>query len=84
MSKILVPPEVMLKVSDQFAGASEHLGMITSHLNTQITMMMLLWDGTTQRRFFDDFQEAQSVADAVVEVEVIMIMLKKFLMHIVV
>lgn len=67
MSKILVPPEVILRVSEQFAGASEHLGMMTSNLNIQISMMMFLWDGTTQRRFFDDFQKARSEMKLTVE-----------------
>ncbi|MGM1050190.1 MAG: WXG100 family type VII secretion target [Bacillota bacterium] len=67
MSKILVPPTVLLAVSDQFARASDHLEMTKNTLNTQISMMMFTWDGTTRQRFFADFQRARSEMKLTIE-----------------
>ncbi|WP_054400890.1 WXG100 family type VII secretion target [Paenibacillus solani] len=58
MSKILVPPEVLLAVSDQFDKASEQLEANQSMLNQQIQMLASCWDGTTCSRFYYDFQKA--------------------------
>ncbi|WP_052759435.1 WXG100 family type VII secretion target [Paenibacillus sp. DMB20] len=67
MPRILVPPEVLLAVSDQFSSASEKLEMNQNTLNQQIMMMMHSWDGTTKQRFFEDFQRARSEVKLTVE-----------------
>ncbi|EGG36270.1 WXG100 family type VII secretion target [Paenibacillus sp. HGF5] len=58
MSKILVPPEVLLAVSDQFDRASDQLEANKNTLNQQIQMLASCWDGTTCSRFYYDFQQA--------------------------
>lgn len=52
MSKILVPPEVLLAVSDQFDRASDQLEANKNTLNQQIQMLASCWDGTTCSRFY--------------------------------
>ena len=59
MSRILVPPNVLLAVADQFDRASNHLEAAKDSLNNQISMLMLLWDGTTRQRFFENFQRTR-------------------------
>lgn len=58
MTKILVPPEVLLAVSDQFDRASDQLETNKNTLNQQIQMLVSCWDGTTCSRFYYDFQQA--------------------------
>ncbi|GIO98524.1 hypothetical protein J14TS5_36100 [Paenibacillus lautus] len=58
MSKILVPPEVLLAVSDQFDRASDQLEASKNTLNQQIQMLASCWDGTTCSRFYYEFQQA--------------------------
>lgn len=58
MSKILVPPEVLLAVSDQFDRASDQLEANKNTLNQQIQMLASCWDGTTCSRFYYEFQQA--------------------------
>lgn len=58
MAKILVPPEVLLAVSDQFDRASDQLEANKNTLNQQIQMLVSCWDGTTCSRFYYDFQQA--------------------------
>lgn len=67
MPRILVPPEVLLIVSDQFSRASEQLETNQNTLNQQITMIMHSWDGTTKQRFFENFQRALSEMKLTVE-----------------
>lgn len=59
MSRILVPPNVLLAVADQFDRASNQLEATKDSLNNQISMLMVLWDGTTRQRFFEDFQRTR-------------------------
>lgn len=56
MSRILVPPEVLIRVSDEAARAAEELETIKSFLDQQIRGLMASWDGTASARFFVDFQ----------------------------
>lgn len=58
MSKILVPPEVLLSVSEQFNRASNQLEANSNMLNQHIQMLASCWDGTTCSRFYYDFQQA--------------------------
>ncbi|EHB62722.1 WXG100 family type VII secretion target [Paenibacillus lactis] len=58
MSKILVPPEVLLSVSEQFNRASNQLEANSHTLNQHIQMLASCWDGTTCSRFYYDFQQA--------------------------
>ncbi|GIO91380.1 hypothetical protein J31TS3_26070 [Paenibacillus lactis] len=58
MSKILVPPEVLLSVSEQFNRASNQLEANSNTLNQHIQMLASCWDGTTCSRFYYDFQQA--------------------------
>ncbi|MBD7970093.1 WXG100 family type VII secretion target [Paenibacillus gallinarum] len=56
MSRILVLPEVLIRVSDEAARAAEELETIKSFLDQQIRGLMASWDGTASARFFVDFQ----------------------------
>lgn len=58
MSTILVPPEVLLSVSEQFNRASNQLEANSNTLNQHIQMLASCWDGTTCSRFYYDFQQA--------------------------
>jgi len=58
MPRILVPPEVLMRVSEEAARAAEELETTKNRLDQQITYMMSSWEGTTRSRFFEDFQRA--------------------------
>ncbi|MGG4095918.1 WXG100 family type VII secretion target [Paenibacillus lautus] len=58
MPRILVPPEVLIRVSEEAARAAEELETTKNRLDQQITYMMSSWEGTTRSRFFEDFQHA--------------------------
>ncbi|MGM1050426.1 MAG: WXG100 family type VII secretion target [Bacillota bacterium] len=66
MSKILVPPELLFRVANEFHTASIQLEWTINLLNQQISTM-LVWDGTTRQRFFDDFQRARSEMTLTIE-----------------
>ena len=66
MSKILVPPEQLLRVANEFHTASMQLEWTLNLLNQQISTM-LVWEGTTRQRFFEDFQRARSEMTLTVE-----------------
>ncbi|ANY72797.1 hypothetical protein BBD41_09475 [Paenibacillus ihbetae] len=55
MSKILVPPEVLLAVSEQFNRASNQLEANSNTPNQHIQMLASCWDGTTCSRFYYEF-----------------------------
>ncbi|SMF90179.1 Uncharacterized conserved protein YukE [Paenibacillus uliginis N3/975] len=66
MSKILVPPELLFRVANEFHTASIQLEWTINLLNQQISTM-LVWDGTTRQRFFDDFQRARNEMTLTIE-----------------
>ncbi|WP_106769111.1 WXG100 family type VII secretion target [Paenibacillus faecalis] len=57
MSRILVLPQQLFRVADEFKNASIQLEWTINMLNRQIFSMMA-WEGTTRQRFFEDFQRA--------------------------
>lgn len=67
MPKILVPPEVLIRVSEEAARAAEELETTKNRLDQQITYMMSSWEGTTRLRFFEDFQHAHGEMNKTIE-----------------
>ncbi|MFB5676423.1 WXG100 family type VII secretion target [Paenibacillus terreus] len=63
MGKILVPPERLVEISRQFAQARETGAQICGHLTQQIQFLESGWAGTTQQRFYQDFQQARQQMD---------------------
>ncbi|WP_106768890.1 deaminase domain-containing protein [Paenibacillus faecalis] len=66
MSRILVLPQLLFRVADEFEKASIQLGWMVSSLDSQITTM-LVWEGTTRQRFFEDFQRANKEMTSTIE-----------------
>ncbi|NMO96712.1 pre-toxin TG domain-containing protein [Paenibacillus lemnae] len=58
MSRILVPPEVLLQVAEQFERGALHLEGMNKALNHSLSQMSGEWDGMTRERFYGDFQRA--------------------------
>lgn len=67
MPRILVPPEVLIRVSEEAARAAEELETTKNRLDQQITYMMSSWEGTTRSRFFQDFQHAHGEMNKTIE-----------------
>ncbi|NMO95008.1 WXG100 family type VII secretion target [Paenibacillus lemnae] len=66
MTKILVPPEVLIQVSQQFHQASLQFEWTVNQLNYQMDTM-LLWEGTTRQRFYADYDRARLDLKRVIE-----------------
>jgi len=58
MSRILVTPEMLLRVAEQCSRAHEQLEAMIHMLNQNIHMLESGWEGTTRSRFYADFQQA--------------------------
>ncbi|MGE7827524.1 WXG100 family type VII secretion target [Paenibacillus sp. NPDC093718] len=67
MPRILVPPEVLIWVSEEAARAAEELETTKNRLDQQITYMVSSWEGTTRSRFFEDFQHAHGEMNKTIE-----------------
>ncbi|MFG1735268.1 WXG100 family type VII secretion target [Paenibacillus sp. 843] len=67
MPRILVPPEVLIRVSEEAARSAEELETTKNRLDQQITYMMSSWEGTTRSRFFEDFQHAHGEMNKTIE-----------------
>lgn len=67
MSRILVPTEVLIRVSDEAGRAAEELETAKNRLDQQIMWMMSSWEGTTRSRFFEDFQRAHGKMNKTIE-----------------
>ncbi|MCM3174355.1 WXG100 family type VII secretion target [Paenibacillus sp. MER 99-2] len=58
MTRIVVPPEKLQDISNQFAQASEQSRNMISNLSRHISSLQSQWSGITQERFFQNFQVA--------------------------
>lgn len=58
MSRILVTPEMLLRVAAQCSNAHEQLESMIHSLNQSIHTLASGWEGTTRSRFYADFQRA--------------------------
>ncbi|MBA4496409.1 WXG100 family type VII secretion target [Paenactinomyces guangxiensis] len=59
MARILITPEEVEQVAQQFKAKREESSQIINVLNQQIQGLEGQWDGMTKQRFFQDFQEAR-------------------------
>lgn len=66
MSKIQVPPEVLIQVAEKFRLESLQMEWRVSSLDHQMDTM-LMWEGTTRQRFFEDFHKARSEMSKTIE-----------------
>lgn len=60
MAKILITPEEVDQVSSQFKQSAEQSQQLVDHLKSAVEGMQGQWEGMTQQRFFQEFQEAQT------------------------
>ncbi|WP_434752638.1 WXG100 family type VII secretion target [Paenibacillus amylolyticus] len=58
MTRIVVPPEKLQEVSNQFAQAAEQSRNMISNLSRHISSLQSQWSGITQEHFFQNFQVA--------------------------
>ena len=58
MTRIIVTPEQLHAISNQFAQASEHSRSMINNLSRHISTLQGQWSGITQERFFQNFQVA--------------------------
>ncbi|WP_342555561.1 WXG100 family type VII secretion target [Paenibacillus sp. FSL R7-0652] len=65
--RILVTPEQLDQVSNQFKQSGEQSQQIVSTLTQSITSMEGQWEGMTKQRFFQEFQEASKQMQSFVQ-----------------
>ena len=58
MSRILISPDQVDEVANQFQQSKEQSQQVIDRLNQQIHQMEGQWDGMTKQKFFQEFQEA--------------------------
>ncbi|MGG3872708.1 WXG100 family type VII secretion target [Brevibacillus laterosporus] len=58
MSRILISPDQVDEVANQFQQSKEQSQQVIERLNQQIHQMEGQWDGMTKQKFFQEFQEA--------------------------
>ncbi|ODA08838.1 MULTISPECIES: polymorphic toxin type 50 domain-containing protein [Paenibacillus] len=56
MGRILVPPDKLMEVADQFLHGKHEMERILNLLNGRIDFVQQGWSGATRERFFQDFQ----------------------------
>ncbi|MDO7905719.1 WXG100 family type VII secretion target [Paenibacillus sp. JX-17] len=56
--RILITPEQVDQVANQFKSSGEQSQQIVSQLTSSIQGMEGQWEGMTKQRFFQEFQEA--------------------------
>ncbi|WP_339221905.1 EndoU domain-containing protein [Paenibacillus sp. FSL W7-1332] len=66
MPKIQVPPELLIQVAEKFRLQSLQMEWMISSLDHQMNAM-LMWEGTTRQRFFEDFHRARSEMTRTIE-----------------
>lgn len=66
MPKIQVPPELLIQVAEKFRLQSIQMEWMISSLDHQMNTM-LMWEGTTRQRFFEDFHRARSEMNLTIE-----------------
>ncbi|MBB3110995.1 WXG100 family type VII secretion target [Paenibacillus phyllosphaerae] len=57
--RILISPDQMDGVANQFKQGAQQSQDLITRLNAQIEGMQGQWEGMTQQRFFQDFQQAK-------------------------
>ncbi|WP_245233414.1 WXG100 family type VII secretion target [Paenibacillus maysiensis] len=67
MGRILVPPDKLMQVADQFLQGKQQMGHMCDQLNRQMMFVQGGWDGLTSQRFFQDFQRAQQSMSVTLE-----------------
>ncbi|MFM1652484.1 WXG100 family type VII secretion target [Brevibacillus sp. B_LB10_24] len=58
MARILITPDQVDAVANEFRQGREQSQQIIDRLNQQVNNMEGQWDGMTKQRFFQEFQEA--------------------------
>jgi len=66
-TRILITPEQVDQVANQFRQSGEQSQQIVSSLTQAINGMEGQWEGMTKQRFFQEFQEANKQMQAYVQ-----------------
>ncbi|WP_106765957.1 WXG100 family type VII secretion target [Paenibacillus faecalis] len=64
--RILITPEQVEQVANQFKQSSEQSQQIVNSLTQSVNGMEGQWDGMTKQRFFQEFQEASRLMNSFV------------------
>ncbi|WP_342415161.1 WXG100 family type VII secretion target [Paenibacillus sp. FSL R10-2782] len=67
MGRILVPPDKLMQVADQFLQGKQQMGHMCDQLNRQMMFVQGGWEGLTSQRFFQDFQRSQQSMSVTLE-----------------
>ncbi|ADO55614.1 alanyl-tRNA synthetase [Paenibacillus polymyxa SC2] len=67
MGRILVPPDKLMEVADQFLHGKHELERMLNHLSGRIDFVQQGWSGATQERFFQEFQVSRQSMSVTLE-----------------
>ncbi|MFC7679484.1 WXG100 family type VII secretion target [Paenibacillus sp. GCM10028914] len=65
--RILITPEQVEQVANQFKQSGEQSQQIVNSLTQSVNGMEGQWDGMTKQRFFQEFQEASRLMNSFVQ-----------------
>ncbi|WP_435924034.1 WXG100 family type VII secretion target [Paenibacillus sp. DYY-L-2] len=63
MARILITPEEIDKVASQFTSSAEQSEQMKNKLNSAIQAMQGQWEGMTQQKFFNQFEQDKKNMD---------------------
>ncbi|QNV56345.1 hypothetical protein GMA19_01506 [Paenibacillus polymyxa E681] len=67
MGRILVPPDKLMEVADQFLHGKHEMERMLNFLSGRIDFVQQGWSGTTQERFFQEFQVSRQSMSVTLE-----------------
>ncbi|QDY86235.1 WXG100 family type VII secretion target [Paenibacillus polymyxa] len=67
MGRILVPPDKLMEVADQFLHGKHEMERMLNLLNGRIDFVQQGWSGATQERFFQEFQVSRQSMSVTLE-----------------
>ncbi|KAF6564749.1 WXG100 family type VII secretion target [Paenibacillus sp. EKM202P] len=67
MGRILVPPDKLMEVADQFLHGKHEMERILNFLSGRIDFVQQGWSGATQERFFQEFQVSRQSMSVTLE-----------------
>ncbi|MCP3747553.1 WXG100 family type VII secretion target [Paenibacillus sp. A3M_27_13] len=67
MGRILVPPDKLMEVADQFLHGKHEMERMLNFLSGRIDFVQQGWSGATQERFFQEFQVSRQSMSVTIE-----------------